>query len=68
MKWYRVDDETQGQAVLIEASSSVEATRIYQRDYAPNLYVSEAEAAEVEDWKRDLVQWAKDDQSPMWVK
>jgi hypothetical protein len=48
MVWYRIDDETQGQTVLIEAPNKEEAMHIYLDEYGPNLYVSEAEPSLVD--------------------
>lgn len=68
MTWYRIDDETQAQTVLIEADSSSHVTQIYLDEYAPDLYVSEARPDTVEDWKADLKEWAKSDQSAIWFR
>ena len=61
MQWWRVDDQTSGQAVLVQADSQEAAVAAYLNDYPPDLYVYPATDWDVTDWLN-----GDDDQQP-WV-
>ena len=53
-KWYRVDNHTEGIAVLIEAEDAESATRQYMEEYPPDLYVYEAGDWDIEQWENSV--------------
>lgn len=50
MTWYRVNNQTEDTAVLVDADSVDQAVEIYNEIYPPDLEVKAATTAEIKQW------------------
>ena len=57
MAWFRVEDATEKQVVLVEAEDVRDACRTYIQDYPPDLYAKAATAEEIASWRKDPWPW-----------